>query len=578
MSNQKKTTKTSAVFAPFTGIDARNPHQGTARTANLVNFRLTKDGALVKREGFHRFAYLSEKIRAVWTGKLFGEVQTILLAGASVVRLQISTGATTVIGTLPSSTQTKLQFFFYRDRLYLLGDDRIYEINQSAVTPIEAYIPLIGKDWPTSAVGSIYQPRNLLTRRARIHYLAPASPSIFLRTAYAVESIQAVYVNDVLQPSSDYSYDNTTLSIILAGLKQGDRVRVHLTYAASSEESDAEDLLSCTRAEIFGETENNRIFLWNGTKKNTFYPSRYVSEEELNGSKLSVSSSVPLYFPEHTARVLGDGQHNVTGFVRQYDRLLIFTETEAYMTNAELLSADQFSARPINPMVGCSTIGACIVADNAPFTVSQGRLYCWTSDTDEYSQCNAYDISEPVRTAVEQYVFEYANLFFYQDKREIFLYSQQWADSLWIYQLDTHTWYRFSNIKADYFFEAKGKLFFCLGNYIYDFSEQYYEDIHSASETKEIVAKFESHLLEYGTCEQKHFSRLTLRADSDGGVVKIQLFGNGIATIQRILYTDDPHSNLSYRLWSGRFQHATIAITAGGVARQTIHSLISDVR
>lgn len=494
------------------------------------------------------------------------------------MRLQTSSGATTLIGSLPKSGQTNLQFFFYRDRLYLIGGDNIYEIQENAVTAIEAYVPLIGKDWPTAHIGEIYEPRNLLTRRARIHYRIPENPSLFLRTAYSVESIQALYVNDVLKSASDYQYDDTVQAIIMQGLKAGDLVRVHLTYASSSDGSESADLLSCMRAEIFGDTENNRIFLWDGTKKNTYYTSHYISEEALKESKLVCPTSVPLYFPEHSARVLGDGRHSITGFVRQYDRLLIFTEEEAYMANTDLLKAEAFSPKPINPTTGCSLPRAYTIADNTPFTVFQQHLYRWTAETDEYNQCNAALISDPVEKMIGKNLFKYASLFFYQARREIFLYSLQWSDSVWVYQLDTKAWYRFSNIKADIFFEANGKLFFYYQNYIFDFDEKYYEDIDSYEEENQIIAEFKSHILEYGSPDQKHFSTLTVRADCDGGTIKIKLLGNGIAPIERRATSSDSHSIFRYRLSSGRFEHATISITADGVARQTIHSLISTVR
>ncbi len=578
MSKQTKQTKTSAVFDPFTGIDARAIHAGEPGTAGMVNFRLDKNGALVKREGYHRLTYIPESIRAVWTGKLYGEMQTLLLTESAVKRLEVTTGAVTTIGELPSYIQENCQFFFYRDRLYIIGNGSLYQVDEAAVTPIEPYVPLVGKDWPTTSTGEIYQPRNLLTKRARIHYLAEESPSIFLRTAYSVESIEALYVNDVLKAASEYQYDDTIQAIVIQGLAAGDRVRVHLTYAASSEGSEAEELLSCKRAEVFGNTENNRIFFWDGTKKNTFYTSRYVSEKDLEDSMVVSPASVPLYFPEHTARILGDGRHHVTGFVRQYDRLLVFTEEEAYMANTDLLNAEWFSAKPINPTTGCSVLGAYAIADNTPFTVFRNKIYRWTAETDEYNQCNAFDISDPVGTVVEKYVLKFAKLYFCQARRELLLYSTHWSDSLWIYQLDTKAWYHFSNVRAEFFFEANGKLFFYYENCIFDFDESYYDDIGADKTSKEIVAEFHSHILEYGTLEQKHFSGLSVRADCDGGTIKIQLLGNGIVGLQRAISSRDPHSLFCYRLSSGRFRYATISIIAEGTSRPTIHSLISEVR
>ena len=78
--------------------------------------------------------------------------------------------------------------------------------------------------------------------------------------------------------------------------------------------------------------------------------------------------------------------------------------------------------------------------------------------------------------------------------------------------------------------------------------------------------------------EKKIFSALTVRADCDGGSIRILLLGNGISPLEQTVLANEAHSSLRYRLRSGRFQHATISIIAEGIARQTIHSLISEVR
>ena len=248
------------------------------------------------------------------------------------------------------------------------------------------------------------------------------------------------------------------------------------------------------------------------------------------------------------------------------------------MANTDLLNAEWFSAKPINPTTGCSVIGACAIADNTPFTVFQNKIYRWTAETDEYNQCNAFNISDPVGTLINKYVLKFAKLYFCQEKRELILYSAQWSDSLWIYQLDTKAWYHFSNVKAEAFFEANGKLFFYYENCVLSFDESYYDDINGEKEIKEIVAEFHSHILEYGTLEQKRFSALSVRADCDEGTIKVQLLGNGIVPLQRDIFSRDPHSLFHYRLSSGRFRYATISIIAEGTSRPTIHSLISEVR
>ena len=85
MSKQTNQKPQPAVFGPFGGMDTRMPHGGTPSAGEIVNFRLSEDGSLIKREGCHFRQELPNYIRASWSGKLFGENYTLLLVGFSVM-------------------------------------------------------------------------------------------------------------------------------------------------------------------------------------------------------------------------------------------------------------------------------------------------------------------------------------------------------------------------------------------------------------------------------------------------------------------------------------------------------------
>ncbi len=577
MSKQNKKTKASITLGPFGGIDAGTSHTGMPTATDVVNFRIEKDGSLIKRYGYRHLISFFNQIRAVWSGKLFGENSVFLLAANTVVRFDPITRQTTAFGTV-SQTSGKAQFFFYRDRLYLFANEQIYQIEENSLTPIEAYVPLIGKDWCTTHVGNIFEPRNLLTRRARIEYVVDENFSVFFRTGWPVESIEAVYMNDQLLGDDEYLYDEPSLSIIIQGISPGTRVRVYLTYAENNEPEQVEQLLSCSRVDVFGDSTNNRLFLWNGNQKNLFYPSAYVSSEALAASCLHYPRSAPLYFPAHSECVLGDGRYDITGFVRQYDRLLIFTEGDTWMVDTDALSETLLSAKPIHPLLGCDTVGAYAMAENAPITVCQKDIYQWSTDTDEYSECNAHSILDPIRPLLADNFFSTVRVFHYRARGEIWFYSPTNAQSIWIYRVSDGIWYRFSNILADTFFELGDRLFFLYGRHLYVFDPSTYSDVDEISLSHSIRASYTSSLIDYGTPHDKHFSGVWLSADGNGGTVQVSLIGDGIVPI-RVTFSDFGAHSLAYRrLHSGRFRYATLQILADGNQRQIIHSLISDVR
>ena len=98
MSKQTKQSFTCASFSPFGGIDTRQSHAGVVGTADLVNFRLGKDGSLHKREGYHYLCEAPSPLRAFWTGKLAGKMQTFMLSGSHVMRMDYDTETVTEIG------------------------------------------------------------------------------------------------------------------------------------------------------------------------------------------------------------------------------------------------------------------------------------------------------------------------------------------------------------------------------------------------------------------------------------------------------------------------------------------------
>ena len=276
---------------------------------------------------------------------------------------------------------------------------------------------------------------------------------------------------------------------------------MYLTYANVSDLTveNQSPPSSCSRVDIFGDTDNNRLFFWNGIQNNLLYPSTFVSEASLEESRGYLPASVPLYVPEGSSCVLGDGQYPITGFVRQYDRMLIYTTAETWMTDTDNLSERKFVAKPIHPHIGCATIDACSTWKNTPITVDESGIYRFTADTDEYDESNAISI----------------------------------CDS---------------------------------------------EDIDEDDVAHEIVAEYHSHILEYDTPALKHFRELVLCADCDGGSITVSLHGDRIGEIRCTFSGEGSHSILSRRLSSGRFRYATLSLRADGAAKQTVYSLISDVR
>ena len=577
MSKQNKSNKTKLTLGPFCGIDLRTPHSGEASAADIVNFRIEKDGSLCKRFGFHSMASVVHNIHDAWSGKLFGSNLVVFLSGTYVMFMDPETHTTSYISKLPDVGENS-RFCYYRDRLYLFGDQQIYQITEKKAVPVEAYVPLVGKNWRTSYIEEVHEPRNLLTRRARIEYVVQEDFSVFLRTRWDVESIEALYVDEKLLSADQYTYDALSKSIILQKVEVGSRIFVYLTYTEESFSEELAHLRSCSRVDVFGTSSDSRLFRWNGTQKNLFFPSTYVTAEALEQSQAVCPDSVPLYFPEHGKCILGDGRYDINGFLRQQDRLLIFTEGDTWMIDTNALTETKFVATPIHPLLGCTATGAYAMAENSPMTVIHNAVYEWNNDTDEYSECSAHRISEPIHQHPEAHFLSSAKVYHNRAHGEIWFYAPDLSATIWVYRIDGGMWYRFSGILADLFFEVDQRLYFARKNQIYAFDRDYCEDIDQKGNISPILASYTSNLLDYGTPRQKHFSGVWLSADCQGQDIDLTLSPYGTQAITIRFSSEDTHMQAYRRLTSGRFQHATIQITANGNSRQVIHSLISEVR
>ncbi len=578
MSQRKTKSPENALFDGFSGIDTRLSHSGKAGSSDIMNFRIIDGGALQKRCGFLHYAKLGSNIRAVWTGILDGSEKCIVLCGNSVLLFDHETHTSASLGTVETASG-KACFFYYRDRLYLADGNKIYELISPELSLSETigYIPLIGKDWKTGKRGEIYEARNLLCDRGRISYKIEAYPTIYLHTGWLAKSVDAVYLNGSLLDPSSYTYNTIFKTVDLKGLNEGDEVLIYVTYASPEDEQITRGLFTCSAALNFGAVGGDRIFMWGGTKNNTLYCSDFVSRDSMNASLAADTKSSPLYFPIGYEFAAGDGRHAVRAAIRHYDRLLVFTEGDAWNANIGANGLEDIPLSSINTGAGCSSMCAVSMADNSPVSVGKRTVYTWNADTDEFNECNAKSISEAIDPLLSESFYENAIVFNAHKYGELWFHSKG-DESTWIYNIKSGAWYRFTGFDASGFFELGGKIFFYDTTDFYSFDDTLTYDVNSEGKEKFITASFISHLLEFGTETYKRLDRLIIHADTNGGDLSIRIDADRISPTKLTFNGNNSHSLLNKRLHSGRFGYATLTVTSSDAALPTIHSAELKVR
>ena len=580
MSNKQNNRYLSRTYRGFDGIDRAACHSDTSGARDCVNFRIREDGSLEKRCGYRFLTDVGGAIRAFYS-TLESQIPIgYLLVGNTAYRMNLLSGEKNALGTV-STESGNACFFFYKGMLYLTDGATIYEYRNGTLTETVGYVPLIGKDWPCDILGEPNEPRNLLNRHARISYRIGSPASIFLCTRYPVESVEAVYVNDVLISPERYYIDDLFTTVNVKEPETGDRVTLHLTFREAPYAASLANLCTVTDSVLFGGIEQNRMFLYGGGAGSTVYCSSLVSSEQLAESVKHYSTSGPLYFPEGYAFTVGDGQSSARGMLRHFDRLLIFTEKDTWMSASDASGMEELPTLHINPDVGCPVFRGFTLAGNDPVTVGLDTVWRWTNDTDELNRCNAYSISRPIDSLLAKTDYANLGLYYHRATDELWMYNRV-SGRVWIYHVGKQRWYSYSGILADRLFDANGTVGFFRGSKFFLFDPSLTRDLESAEESREIQATYLSGMTDFGSDKKKNLASLTLRADTDtGGTLSVTLNGNGTAPVSCSFVSDadaEEHTILSRRLSSGRFQYATVRLTATGDARPIIHSLTLNTR
>ena len=563
-----RTNKRTVTVTKFEGVDTRYSHRGAPQS--IVNFRISADGSLQKREGYGLICDLGESIRAVWTGKLGGNERCYVATSRGVYSVDTQNRTASFIFSLPT-TDTHVDFFYYRGALYLVDGVSIYRIENDTPRVPFGYVPLIGKDWADNEVGSINEPRNILNGCGRITYRISEAATSFLRLDAPISSVEALYVNGERLAASKYSVSSSPPVVSVSGLKAYDAVELYFTYADNPYTTDA--LFKSTHALVFGGINNSRPFLWGGEDGAVIFSSAYVHESELQKSKLIFPESDALYFPVGYQFSVGDGRYPISAVSRHYDRLLIFTEGGAWMADSSACGIEEFPVMNINSSVGVVADTAATLG-NQPCTVGLDSVYLWRSETDELDECNAYGISGAINSLLPSEFFKSATVFADTAHGELLFTYPNDKGRTWVYNASLGAWSCFEGIGAERFFNVDGKVGFAKNGAIYAFDKSLDTDLGST----EIVASFSTGLLDFDTDADKRPSAIGICFDGNAIDAEIALDGNSDRTLGLALDKQATHGYVRKRLSARRFKAMSLTLRASGAERQTVHSFYLQAR
>ena len=572
MSEKKK--KNSTVIEAFGGIDHTKSYGDIFSARNIENFRILNNGSLEKRCGYKFLRYLGEPVRAIYTCHINGEDTLFALISNLVYAISLEDNSSREIGAV-NTVSGNACFFFFRERLYLLDGEAVYEYSGGAFVNVVGYVPLIAKNWPTNIIGEINEPRNILNRHARATYDIDMD-SLYLCTVDLVDSVEALYVNGLLMPPEMYRIDDRFSTINVQDLTKGDKVEIFFTYKEGHDDLLAR-LCSCVSSALFGGIGKNRIFLCGDNGTGTVFSSKNVSASDIQQSKRFYPESGELYFPVGYEFEAGDGVSEIQAISRFYDHVLIFTESDVWMLTPDDEGRDFASTTSVNARIGCPVTDGAVLSENEPVSIGYRSLFSWK--TGGNGKLDAVNISYPIDDMLDEEFLQGCGIYYDVSRNELWLYHKE-RPIIWIYNTVRGAWYSFTGIIAERMFDINGNVAFIRDGCLYVLDDDCFEDIEADGSKTPITATYSSNYSELGVLNNKNLSSVTLCAELFGDTMRFELDAPPYKLKEYDIFPseDDGYSTTSFRCSAERFKHASFSVISQGIKRQKIHSLTLHMR
>lgn len=370
----------------------------------MRNFRITKDFKLDKMYGYESIYNPEDKIRAMWIGKLGSASVEVYVAGGKVYNKDTELG---------SITDDVTSIFEFNKKLYFINGHDYKSWDGTTYGDVAGYIPKIKVATTPAGVGTDLEPINLISAYRRVSFSGDGTSSVYHLPETGITSATAT-VNGTAATITVQSADGT---VTFSSIPAEGTDNVEVTYLkANVPATDAQNITKNKYFQTYGLADDTRVFLYgNDDAKNRIYFS------DLGDGVPNVE-----YFPGTNFIDVGSSNMAVTDISRQYDRLIISKESEAYYatydpvtdTNGDTIIT--FPVYPLNKSHGMLAKGQGQLLDNYVTTVDAGGIIQWIN-TQSKDERNTNVISERVNEWLQERDLTKAVTLDYQEDKEYWL-------------------------------------------------------------------------------------------------------------------------------------------------------------
>jgi hypothetical protein len=451
----------------FTGIN-ESPDGDTGlnmgEAADMLNFRITKEGNLQIRPGYKSVATIADghPIRGMWHGYVNGVERWLVACNGHIYSLNLTTYASTDIGTLTDDITT---FFPYSDKVYILNGHEYKSWDGTTFTDVAGYVPLIATACaPATGGGTLVQQVNKLTGKRWKKYSGTGTDTVYYLAETSIASVDSVYIGGALQSPTAYSVDLTLgkITFTAAPAAGTDNVDIYWTYPSSGRST----ILAQRFAETYNGATDNRVFLYGDGMNKAYY------------SDLEYTTGLPTaeYFPDLNVLNVGEENTPITSIIRNFNKLLTFKTDSTYITDYDYITlADGsttagFYTRAIEKDIGNTPYGQVKLVNNYPISVFGNSVYRWgliyTSGTQD--ERNSKRISDRVRNTLESFSMDSVVTFDDEWNREFWIVNTDGKACVYSYANEADTtgsylknpWFVYDNITATCMIQIGGEVYF----------------------------------------------------------------------------------------------------------------------
>ena len=509
------------------------------QASSMVNFKVTRDGNLRKRNGTVQLYDAGTTVQNLWTGWINGKYVMLAAADNKLIELysdNVYTGV--VVGNLDTSQQ--LGFVPAGGNLYIFNGSEYLVYDGTLLTTVVGYIPLVVTNLTPLGEGLEYEEINKLTAKRKI-WLNPDGTSTVWTMPEPIKELVSVTDRATGLDIACTLTDTTTITFDDAPAQGVDTIEV-LYKVASSYRYEVEQMRF---GELCTGVGDVRILAYGDGSNAIFY-----TDVDYNGNIRFD------YFPDLNVINVGSSNTPVTGIVRHNAEIICYKSDSCYTLQDSLTeltdgrSILEFTVKNVNRAIGNAPYGPIPLVLNYPYTLYQFNLYAWHSNS-QYTSNLSYDErncdikSDNVYKSLRDFNFSKTRMFDVQMDTELWIC---YGSKTLVYNYALDCWYIYSGLEVTAEIEYGNKIYLGLDDgRIVVFSDKYENDCGTAIRAQWVSGSYSfdqtykrkfSAMLWIGQKSIEHGS-LNVKVDTDRGTVEgKQTVSSGLFAFSNLNFAD----------------------------------------